>query len=189
MGFFSKVLAKVTGKGVSSVVDSIDGLFTSDEERLEQDRLLKQTEFKHEQKMRELEVKETEIYLKDVDSARDNQSRVQESEHSSWLSKNVQPLLAIVVTGICFFLFYQVMQPSYTFVEGNKDIIVYVLGILSSIVVQIMAYFFGSSKGSSDKNVHMINKSKAEEPVVVKQQKPKVKKEVDDYDVYDNHHR
>lgn len=109
MGVIAKVLSGVTGKGVSSVVDSIGELFTSDEERLEQERLLKQAEFKHEQEMRRLDVKETELYLKDVDSARVNQSRVQESEHASILAKNVQPLLAILVTGACFFLFYQVM--------------------------------------------------------------------------------
>ena len=173
-GVLSKALASITGKGVSSVVESIGELFTSDEERMEEERLMKKVQYEHEQEMKKLDIKEQNIYLKDVDSARVNQSRVQEAEHASWLSKNVQPILAIVVTAACFIMFYDVMQPKFKFPEENKDVIIYVLGILSSVVVQIMSYFFGSSKSSSDKNAHMFSKKVEESPVVVKKEKPKL---------------
>ena len=32
-----------------------------------------------------------------------------------------------------------------------KDIVIYILGALTTISTQVVAYFFGSSKGSSDK--------------------------------------
>jgi hypothetical protein len=34
---------------------------------------------------------------------------------------------------------------------ANKDIIVYTIGALQSAFITVVAYFFGSSKGSSDK--------------------------------------
>lgn len=154
-GILTKIVSKLAGGGASSILDSIDELFTSDEERLEEAREMKKLDYSHTREMRELDVRETELYLKDVDSARGNQSRVQETEHGSWLSKNTQPILAIAVTTACFVIFYSVMSGSYKIANDTKDVTIYILGILSSILVQIMAYFFGSSKGSASKDVHI----------------------------------
>ena len=33
----------------------------------------------------------------------------------------------------------------------QKDIVIYILGVLSAAVTQILGYYFGSSKGSADK--------------------------------------
>jgi len=34
---------------------------------------------------------------------------------------------------------------------SRKDILIYVLGVLSAIATQIVSYYFGSSQGSKDK--------------------------------------
>jgi hypothetical protein len=39
--------------------------------------------------------------------------------------------------------------------EGGKDVALYILGVLSAISTQIFSYYFGSSKGSSEKNDQM----------------------------------
>ena len=35
--------------------------------------------------------------------------------------------------------------------SGVKEILIYILGALSAITIQVVQYFFGSSQGSSDK--------------------------------------
>jgi flagellar basal body-associated protein FliL len=34
---------------------------------------------------------------------------------------------------------------------SRKDILIYILGVLSAVATQIMSYYFGSSQGSKDK--------------------------------------
>jgi hypothetical protein len=36
--------------------------------------------------------------------------------------------------------------------EKAKDIIIYVLGVLSAIITQVFSFYFGSSQGSVDKS-------------------------------------
>ena len=35
--------------------------------------------------------------------------------------------------------------------NGMKDIVIYILGALTTIATQVVAYYFGSSQGSKDK--------------------------------------
>jgi hypothetical protein len=36
--------------------------------------------------------------------------------------------------------------------DTQKDIIIYILGVLSAAITQVLGYYFGSSKGSDDKS-------------------------------------
>jgi hypothetical protein len=65
-------------------------------------------------------------------------------------TKAVQSLIAIGVVLAAFLLFYALL-----FKEVNgvaKDVILFVLGCVSSNMTQIISYYFGSSKGSDDKS-------------------------------------
>ena len=35
---------------------------------------------------------------------------------------------------------------------SRKDILIYVLGVLSAVATQVVSYYFGSSSGSNQKN-------------------------------------
>jgi hypothetical protein len=41
--------------------------------------------------------------------------------------------------------------------SGVKDIVIYILGALTTISTQVAAYFFGSSQGSKDKQKSLDN--------------------------------
>jgi predicted CDP-diglyceride synthetase/phosphatidate cytidylyltransferase len=72
-----------------------------------------------------------------------------EAENAPLLNKIVTPALALGVTGLSFVLFAVLI-----FVEVKpeaKDILIYILGVLSAAVTQILSYYFGSSMGSKDK--------------------------------------
>lgn len=152
-------LTKLFSAGASSLVDAvgnaIDKNVTSDEERLALQNEIAKASMQYDIEMKALGIEETKAYLADTDSARDNQSRVQESEHASWLSKNVHPILALTIVGLTFAMFWWVIFSGSGILKeesGMKDIIIYILGALTTITTQVAAYFFGSSQGSADKN-------------------------------------
>ncbi len=152
MSFLRKIVSKTGGGIVEAVSNGLDSLFTSDEERMELNNEMQKAEMSYNVEMRTLDIEETKTYLADVDSARTNQSRVQESEHASWLAKNVHPLLAVSIIALTFLMFFWILSGTIKLEDnGMKDIVIYILGALTTIATQVVAYFFGSSQGSKDK--------------------------------------
>lgn len=88
----------------------------------------------------------------DLDSARKREMSIATSENAPYLNKIVTPVLAIAILVATFILFGLVMFAEGMIDTTRKDIIIYVLGVLSAISTQIVSYYFGSSKGSTDKN-------------------------------------
>jgi len=91
----------------------------------------------------------------DLDSARKREMAVATSEHAPYLNKVIVPVLALGVLVATFVLFGLIMFNETLIDASRKDIIIYVLGVLSAISTQIVSYYFGSSKGSADKNVSL----------------------------------
>lgn len=87
----------------------------------------------------------------DLDSARKREMAVATSEYAPYLNKIIVPVLALGVLIATFILFGIVLFSEGVIDPTRKDIIIYVLGVLSAISTQIIAYYFGSSKGSADK--------------------------------------
>lgn len=98
-----------------------------------------------------LDLAELELRLKDVDSARDRETAIATSKEAPLLNKIVTPILALGVIALTFALFAAVMFDNSPVDASRKDILIYVLGVLSAISTQIVSYYFGSSQGSKDK--------------------------------------
>lgn len=98
---------------------------------------------------------ELQAEMADLDSARKREMAVATSENAPYLNKIVTPLLAICILIATFILFGLVMFADGMIDTTRKDIIIYVLGVLSAISTQIVSYYFGSSKGSADKNTSL----------------------------------
>ena len=99
-----------------------------------------------------LDLAELELRLKDVDSARDREVQIVTSDKAPLLNKIVTPVLALSILCLTFVLFGIVMFDSTPVEASRKDILIYVLGVLSAIATQIVSYYFGSSQGSKDKS-------------------------------------
>ena len=95
------------------------------------------------------QLKEVELYAKDIDSARQREAQIAVSEYAPLINKIITPVLALSVTGLSFALFVVIIFVDVT--PEGKDILIYVLGVLSALVTQIASYYFGSSMGSKDK--------------------------------------
>lgn len=101
-------------------------------------------------KLREIDLKELEVHAKDRDSARNREMAIAVSENAPTLNKIVTPVLALGVVSLSFVLFTILI---FVDVKDNaKDILIYILGVLSAAVTQILSYYFGSSQGSKDKS-------------------------------------
>jgi hypothetical protein len=119
---------------------------------------LKTAEMEHEEELlrlkieeNKLDLQELDMRLKDVDSARDRETAIATSDKAPLLNKIVTPVLALSILFLTFALFGVVMFDNTPVEASRKDILIYVLGVLSAIATQIVSYYFGSSQGSKDK--------------------------------------
>jgi hypothetical protein len=92
------------------------------------------------------------IYAADLDSARKRESEIVTSDKAPLINKIITPVLASSVLLMTFGLFAIVLFDDGNIDPSRKDILIYVLGVLSAIATQIVSYYFGSSQGSSAKN-------------------------------------
>jgi len=88
--------------------------------------------------------------VKDRSDARNRELQIATSEAAPLLNKVVTPVLALGSVILSFALFAVLIfidvQPE------AKDILIYILGVLSAAITQILSYYFGSSVGSKDKD-------------------------------------
>jgi len=98
-----------------------------------------------------LDLAELELRLKDTDSARDREVQISTSDKAPLLTKIVTPVLALSILLLTFILFGVVMFDGSPVEASRKDILIYILGVLSAIASQIVSYYFGSSQSSKDK--------------------------------------
>ena len=93
---------------------------------------------------------ELEAMGKEMESARNREVQIATSEHAPLLNKIVTPVLALGTVGLTFILFGVII---FTDVDAeSKDILIYVLGALTSAVTMVLGYYFGSSAGSKEKS-------------------------------------
>ena len=141
-----KVVDSVLDKGVQHVENKLGITLTPDANgKLSDEKLttLKEAAMKHEEFMFEQEVK-------DRSSARQREIEIASNQNVPTINKIITPVLAIFVVLTSFILFGILI-----FVDIKpeaKDILIYILGVLSAAVMQILSYYFGSSQGSKDKS-------------------------------------
>ncbi len=152
MSFISKIFSSGAGNLVESVGNTLDNLITSKDEVMQHNYELKKAEMDYQLEQQRLGVEQQKNILFDIDSARKRNTEVSTSANASFLSKNITPFLAIGSTVLTFVLFYIVIFRNDTIKAEVKDVILYVLGVLSAIITQVFSFYFGSSQGSTDKN-------------------------------------
>ena len=87
--------------------------------------------------------------VKDRSDARNRELQIATSDAAPLLNKLVTPILALGSVILSFTLFGVLI---FIDVKAEaKDILIYILGVLSAAVTQILSYYFGSSPGQADK--------------------------------------
>ena len=94
-----------------------------------------------------------------IGDARAAQTALDELAPPSLLKANIQPVLAITLLATTMLTFSAALFVPLPIDEARSQIVIYVLGVLSTITVQIVSYYFGSSAGSKAKEVALLRKS------------------------------
>ena len=103
-------------------------------------------------------VRENERYTQEVQdriSARAREAQIAVAVDAPTINKIVTPILALGVVVLTFLLFGIVLFGSGSIDAGRKDLVIYILGALSSICGMVISYYFGSSSGSVQKTEAM----------------------------------
>jgi hypothetical protein len=162
LNLLSSVFKGSVNKGMETVANAIQektGIDINDaaEEKLTDEQVIKLKEFElqheemvlaHTEKMSELELEEAKIHQKDRESARGMQIEAQRSD-----DKFVRRFLHIYASTITILTFGYIFMVTIKGVNpGNQRIVDTVIGFLLGVTLSaIIQFFFGSSKGSSDK--------------------------------------
>ena len=95
------------------------------------------------------DIKLAELENANTDSARDMNTKVQESTNASWLAKNTAYALDIgIVTATIFLAWFAFMKGVP---EANKELVYMALGSLITMSGTVLNFHRGSSQGSKDK--------------------------------------
>lgn len=145
---FQKIFSGGTGQIVESVGNVVDKFVQTKEEKDAANLELRKV-VSEELKAMEIEhTKQLEVYQREMESARNREIQIATSDKAPLINKIITPILALAVVTLTFVLFYVLM---FREVGNEKDIIIYVLGVLSAVCTQVISYFFGSSQGSAQK--------------------------------------
>ena len=88
------------------------------------------------------ELAQLEAHVKEMQSARDREIQIATSDKAPMLNKIVTPVLALGTVGLTFVLFAIII---FVDVDAeSKDILIYVLGALTSAVTMVLGYYFGN---------------------------------------------
>ncbi len=138
-------------KGKEFVEDKLGIQIPEDPSLLTPEKLqqLKQAELEHEEELLRIALEEKKAYLQDTQNARRTYMQINRSSEVPYINKIFPSILAGITVVLTFLLFGMFAFNKFDGVQ--KDIVIYILGVLSTITTQIFAFYFGSSSGSKEK--------------------------------------
>lgn len=150
------ILSDIFSGGAKNLVDSVgnvlDNVITTKEEKQQLDNEMLKAEMQYNLEGRKLDLEEKKISVEDTGNARAREIQVNESDKTTKLNRNLMPFLALGTIILNFALFFVlIFNPSLIKAEG-KEILFYILGVCSTVLVQVYNYYFGSSAGSASKD-------------------------------------
>jgi hypothetical protein len=151
MGFwdlFKKPAADAASTLIGSVTGFIDEVVTNKEERAQLKMQAEKQVQDYTSKMEELAQSAEQMFLQDKQNARDMQKAA--LMQNDIFSKRFAYYLA---SGILFFtVLYDVLLLTKLLNAANQDVVYFIAGVINSGgFMTVVNFFFGSSKGSSDK--------------------------------------
>ncbi len=132
----------ITGGKVGDVIDVVQGKIG---ERAQHNARAQELLAQLEMHRREWELEWETIHLQDIANARQREVELAKTGQRDYMTYIVGGLVLLVFSFQVLFLAFK------TIPEGNEKMFYYLMGIVDTAVVSIVSYYFGSSKGSKDK--------------------------------------
>lgn len=152
MGFLQNLFSGGANTLVDSVGKVLDNVVTTKEEKMQLDNEIRKSEMQFQLDLKKLSNEEQQMILGDMSNARQREVQIMNSEKATKLNRNLMPVMALSTIIIVLALFYVLIFSPSVIRSESKDIIMYILGVLSALLTQIYSYYFGSSQGSADKS-------------------------------------
>ena len=99
-------------------------------------------------KLKEKENEYVRFILDDKKDAREMNFKINDSNNSSWLQKNISALIALVWISFCIYLYWISLKGE---VGGDKQMNSMVIGSITNITMLIIGFYFGSSEIKKNK--------------------------------------
>jgi hypothetical protein len=152
MGFLQDLFSGGANTLVNSVGKVLDNVVTTKEEKMQLENEIRKSEMQFQLDLKKLSNEEQQMILGDISSARQREVQMLSSPNATTINKNLMPIMAMGTILIVLGLFYVlIFSPSIIKAE-SKDIVMYILGVLSAVLTQVYSYYFGSSAGSATKS-------------------------------------
>jgi hypothetical protein len=153
MSLIAGIVSKIAGDKAADIVTSVgnvaDKFITTGQEKEEFKAEVQKEINRHLEEMTKAQNSELELILKDVDSARNREIQVATSEKAPLINKIIQPVLALLLLGSCFVMWYTIL---FKDIPAEKEMLVAgIVGSLTTIAMGVVGYYFGSSIGSRNK--------------------------------------
>jgi hypothetical protein len=151
----------ISGKG-SEIIESVgnvaDKFITTGQEKEEFKAEIQKEVNRHLETLGDQQNKELEIYLSDVANSRDMNTKIQESDKASWLSKNI----AYIIDGIFVVSFITMLVLIFlkAVPEENKELFYTGFGVLGAMLSTVVNFHRGTSIGSERKQKQIEKMSK-----------------------------
>ncbi|UUV17387.1 hypothetical protein NRK67_00675 [Fusobacteria bacterium ZRK30] len=94
-------------------------------------------------KLKEKENEYVKFILDDKKNAREMNFKINDSDNSSWLQKNISALIALVWVSFCIYLYWISLKGE---VGSDKQMNSMVVGSITNITMLIIGFYFGSSE-------------------------------------------
>jgi len=142
----------ISGKG-SDIIESVSGVidtFVQTKEEKEEVKAKVTAEVnRHLEVLGNQQNEELKAYLSDVANSREMNTRIQESDKASWLSKNIAYMIDALL--ILSFITMLIMIFNRVVPESNKELFYTGFGLLGGYVGTVINFHRGTSKGSENK--------------------------------------
>ena len=155
MSFLTDLFSGGASKLVDSVGNTLDKVITTKAEKMQLDNEMQKAAMDYQLDLQKLSLEERQLMYQDTASARQREVAINQSPASTKLGRNIASYLAIAATVLCFAMFYILIfthQLSGKDDEASRQVVIYILGVLSALLTQVYGYYFGSSAGSAAKS-------------------------------------
>lgn len=97
---------------------------------------------------------ELDAYLQDTQSARDANVKIQESDKSSWMSKNISYIIDIILTLVWSGLTLYLAARALKLVDTGADLtaVLSLYSTVTAVFMTVLNFHRGTSKSSADKD-------------------------------------
>ena len=148
MNFLKNFFAGKGSEIITSVGEVADKFITTKHEKDQFNAEVQDKLNAHIAAMESEATKQMEAQMKDMSDARNREIQIAVADKAPLINKIVTPVLALGLIVLTFTMFYMVLFKEIKCME--KDIVIYILGVLSAVTTQVCSYYFGSSIGSKN---------------------------------------